>query len=47
MKPGHEEVLVRGNDVVGEPLLLQMGDKRARATVAQQVTQVPELSRVE
>ena len=47
LQPGHEEVLVRGNDVVGEPLLLQVRDKRARATVAQQVTQVPELYRVE
>ena len=40
-RPGHEEVLVCGDDVVGQPLLLQVGEQRARTSVAQQVAQVP------
>ena len=47
VKPGHEEVLVCGNDVVGKPLLLQVGEQGARTSVAQQVTQVPALRKGE
>ena len=33
-KPCHEEVLVGGNHMMGEPLLLEVGEEGARASVA-------------
>ena len=41
LEPGHEEVLVGGDHMVGESLLLEVRQKRTWPSVPEKVAQVP------
>ena len=41
LEPGHEEVLVGGDHMVGESLLLEVREKRTWPSVPEKVAQVP------